>query len=310
MKIPKGKMKNKRSLTRCCVLISFVLYAVHSLTNAQPVPFECGFEFGRFNDSSRVFLFEDKVPLRSGPGASEGIISYAKIGTPALILSGCKAPTTQSDARNYWYRLVFIRNDSTFDGFVWGGHIAMLAQRLTSANRTDLLLYGIPEWDPEKGFSSTAKVLRNGQLISKLDFAPIAAGFFDAGIFGHSVCADLDFAHGFSGIASIVRLIFEYPACGYENGEIFLLWSGEKLSYLAKASKISEAGAFRYTYQLVFPDQDGGESNTLIIRQEMTEYEWRDEQEFITRAEMNIRRFHWDGESVLELPEEIKKIQP
>lgn len=287
------------------MVTAIVLVLLASPGRAQDLPFECGFEFGTFKEGSKVFFFDQKVPIHSAPSPESAIIGHAGIGTPATIAGRTEESVIRGGARNYWYQVQYQDKDSIITGFVWGAQLSMVTQRLPGATHTDLLLYGCPVWSTADGFTSTALVLRDGRIISRLTFEPIASGFFDAGVFGHSVCAGIDTPHGFRGVECLVRLIFEYPACGYENGEIFLLWTGEKLYYLAKGSGVSEAGVFRYTYQTVFPDDSGGESNTLQILQEMTEYEWVDDQEKITSHERRMKRFVWDGERVNEYPEEI-----
>jgi hypothetical protein len=270
----------------------------------------CPYAYGEFMNESEAYLFGDRVNVRAEPNTTSAVVSNKSIGSEVQVLSKSDKTFAMGGYTTNWYLVTFVENGKTLNGFVWGGLISLATIGIPrSDGPADQMVYGISGWSNEKEFTSTVRIIRDGKLLTSLDFEPISSGFFDAGVFGHSVCVKIDDAHGFKGIKNIIRLSFEYAACGYENGEIMLLWDGVKLTYLAKASQVTEAGVFAYTYSLIFPDEPEGKPNTLQVIQEYIETEYVGETENILAHEITTKKFGWDGLKVTEMPEEVKKIK-
>jgi hypothetical protein len=174
---------------------------------------------------------------------------------------------------------------------------------------------------------ATARVIRDGKIFTSLEFEPISFGFFDPGYFGHSVCVQVDDSHGFKGIRNVIRVEFSYEACGYSNGEVYLLWDGTKLIDLTSARWVVDAGVFAYTVETYFPDDSiGGHKDTLTLVHTFIETYFPDpdvdtvydddgrlvlpaggymydESGEIIKKEITMNQFVWDGIKVTELPE-------
>lgn len=269
----------------------------------------CPFRYGEFSPESAVNFFGDKVNVRVEPSTSSALVAQKSIGSAVTVVEKSDATFTMGGYTANWYKVYFVEDQTYLSGYVYGGLLSMVTAELPRAEgKADLLLYGITSWSTEKDFMSTVRIVRDGQLLTTLDFPPISSGFFDAGVFGHGVCIAIDGNHGFKGIKNIIRISYTYEACGYENGEIFLLWDGANLTYLAKASQVTEAGVFSYTYELIFPDTEGGVPNTLKIIQEFIETESSGDIEKVTNHEITTKPFVWDGIKVTALPEEVRKV--
>lgn len=288
-------------------MILFVFTLLFTYAHGQE---NCPYAYGEFMNENTVFLFGDKVNVRAEPNTTAAVVSNKPIGSEVQVLSKSDKTFAMGGYTTNWYLVTYVENGKTLNGFVWGGLISLASTEIPrSDGPADQMVYGISGWSNEKDFTSTLRIVRDGKLLTSLDFDPISSGFFDAGVFGHSVCVKIDDAHGFKGIKNVIRLNFEYAACGYENGEILLLWDGVKLSYLAKASQVVEAGIFSYTYTLIFPDDPEGKPNTLQIIQEYIETEYVGETENILSHEITTKKFNWDGLKVVEAAEELKKIK-
>lgn len=288
------------------ILIAGIIYSCGAKAQTQ----ECPFNYGHFTTESDVFLFGDKVNVRQSPSVQSALIGQKGIGTPVTVVEQSDEQFTLGGYSTNWYKISYTEGPEMFTGYVYGGLLSMVTGALPREDGgTDQLLYSITSWSKEKEFTSTVRIVRDGVLLTSLDFPPIASGFFDAGVFGHGVCLSIENSHGFKGIRNVIRLQYIYEACGYENGEILLLWDGSKLTYLAKASQVVEAGVFHYSYTLTFPDEEGGKPNTLKIVQEMVETEWEGESEKVSSDVLTLKTFVWDGNAVNEMPEETEKKQ-
>lgn len=270
---------------------------------------ECPFMYGEYKPESFVTLFGDKVNIRKEASTQAELVTQLSIGSQVSIVEKSEKTYTMGGYTTNWYKVNITGEQANHTGYIWGGLLSMVTTDIPRAEGgSDKLVYGFTSWSKEKDFITTIRIIRDGKVLTSLDFEPISSGFHDAGVFGHGVCIKIDGNHGFKGIKNVIRLEYIYEACGYENGEIFLLWDGVKLTYLAKASMVVEAGIFAYTYDLIFPDMPGGKPNTMQINQEFIETEWNDETEKITNHEITRKKFVWDGLSVSIMPEEVEKM--
>lgn len=283
----------------------FFFYVMFNLTSyAQQ---DCTFESGKFRTNVEANLFGDKVNVREKPSVDAGTIVNLSIGTPVLLMSKAESVYDENGYSTNWYEVKIAYGGSEKTGYVWGGLISLGSAEIQNApGKDDLFVYGITSWSADNGFMSTARIIREGKVINNLEFRPISMGFFDPGVFGHTVCVKADNGHGFSNIKNVIRISFSYAACGYENGEILLFWDGAKLQYAAKASALGEAGIFNYTYKIIFPDEPEGHENKLMIEQTMTEYGEVNDSIYTKSREVTLKNYKWDGVKIITLPEETK----
>lgn len=267
----------------------------------------CPFHYGSFAMETSASLFGDKVNVRATPSTGAAVVANLNIGTLVYITELSEKKFTMGGYTTNWYNVNFDNNGKRESGYVWGGLISLVSADLpVSANNSDKLVYGITSWTQENDFISTARIVRDGKVLTSIDFDPISTGFFDAGVFGHSVCIAIDGNHGFKGIKNVIRIEYIYEACGYSNGEVFLLWDGSRLVYFTKATRVSEAGIFHYGYELVFPDEPNGSADILKIIQTSEEYEESGDSLRVANREVTEKKFQWDGAKVITLPEEVK----
>lgn len=280
---------------------------------------KCGLQYGHFEPDQDLFLYGDKVNVRSTPSTSGAVVSNLPAGHPIMIDQADDATFAMGGYSTNWYRVVYKESGQDKAGYVWGGLISMATAELENPGAAnDQFVCSISSWSQEKNFVMTARVIRGGKILTSLDFEPISSGFFDAGVFGHGVCVTVDGNHGFKGVRNVIRLEFNYEACGYENGEIFILWDGSKLTWLGKASTVVEGGVFAYTYELFFPDDPvSGSPGILKVLQTYEEYYYPEGDQQLSDVanlviledgsmmimEKTLKSFSWDGTKVTVLPE-------
>jgi hypothetical protein len=290
------------------ISVSMLLMGLVLMTFGQA---NCPFSYGEFGAASNAFLFGDKVNVRAQPNTTAAIISNKPIGSAIQVIEKSDQTFAMGGYTTNWYKVSFMDGETSKSGYVWGGLISMATTTLPRGEeKADQLVYGITGWLGEFNFNSTLRIVRDGKVLTSLDFDPISSGFFDVGVFGHGVCVTVDDGRGFKGIKNVIRLEFIYEACGYENGEIFILWDGIKLTYLAKASAVSEAGIFSYTYDLVFPDMPEGKPNTLGIIQDYIGWGESGDSLIVAEEEITTKQFTWDGVNVKALEEQVKIVTP
>ena len=267
----------------------------------------CPFRGGKFDTGVEANLFGDKVNVREKPAKDALVIANLTIGTPVSIIENTETEYAMNGFGSDWYKVSFDYNNDQKTGYIWGGLISMASAEIPFGNGPpDMLVYSITSWDVNKSFNSTLRIVRNGKMINSLDFKPISTGFFEPGVFGHSVCVSVMGNRGFTGVKNIISVSYTYAACGYENGEILLFWNGSQLIYAAKASMVSEAGVFHYDYEISYPDDKEGKKDLLMITQTLTQYNEVKGDYVESQKEVTLHSFRWDGSSITELPEETK----
>lgn len=251
------------------------------------------FNYGKFNESTDVLLLGDNVNIRNSPSLNSKVVANLPIAHPLTIIENSEEKLTLNGFKSAWYKVSFKHNGKMMNGYVWGGLISMCSFTLPN---NDIFLYGINKNVKEKGYESVAKLVRGGKIISSIKFRPIGGEFFDNGDYGHSVGGQILTNKGFSNVKNIFSISFTYEACGFANGEIYLFWDGKKLTYGVEAITVSEAGVFHVTTNLIFPEDEKGISEKLIVIETVENFnEDKDEYEL---SEEKKEFYRWTNEGM------------
>lgn len=226
------------------------------------------FNMGKFANGSKTKLFGHNVNVRNSPNTKTGtVVAQLPIGTEVTIIeeaetftiNGYKAP---------WYKVSFNKDNEKKQGYIWGGFLSAFSFDLNDGN---LLLYGFYGDDNIRKFMSQIKIIKNTEIVAKLNFEPINDVYEMPFNYNFSVGAKLLTGNGFDNVKNIIQINYHYPACGVPFGDIVIFWTGEKLINGTIVHGVSEAGLFHHYYEFIYPDAKT--KNKLIISKISEEYD-------------------------------------
>lgn len=149
-----------------------------------------------------------------------------------------------------------------------------------------------PDYNQKEGNNASATLLEEGKVIAKIPFRldilvdePISPKF--------SVLK----SEGLSPDVKILQVDFQPQACAVTGGNYLFLWDGTKLYKGPVTIRVSDAGVFNVSSEVILPEnQLLGGANTITV---MTIYsEWDDNIDNYNIESINIEKYFWDGKEV------------
>ncbi len=260
----------------------------------------CVYNYGKFNDGAKVFLFADKVNIRKADSPNSAILCNLSIGTPMTIISASEKSYALNGIAANWYQVGFYFDGKYNTGYVWGNMISHASIPFSEDGENCLFVCAPVSRSEEDGLKMTAKIISKGEIINSLSFTPIYTEMSGSGTFEYCLSGSRLDKSGFTGVSKIFAVSFEYGACDYANGDILFFRAGNNLVEFAKAIRVSEAGIFNVSYNYIFPQNKGGVDNTLYIEECHVEYDPDKEDITITSDVTYKRKIFWDGKKAIE----------
>jgi len=255
------------------------------------------FQFGEFIENSDAYLFADNVNIRETPSTKAKVVANLSIATPVKVISKTDDTLTVNGYNTCWYKISFDKNGSKKTGYVWGGFISAVTTTTTNDSGNKVyFLYAITEYSEEKRFTSTIKAVIDGKIVSSVSFSPEHTDQLK-GIYGYDISGKIMSNKGLDDVKKIVVISFLYPACGYSNGDDIVFWNGKELIYGTESPKVSEAGIFNFSSELIFPTDQGGKPNMIIRKEESITY---DEEGNVSSSSMKKIEYIWDGKKLVK----------
>ncbi len=255
------------------------------------------FNYGKFSENSEVYLFSDNVNIREKPTSSSKVIANLPIASKVNVISETEETYIVNGYTTCWYKISFEKEGKTLKGYIWGGFLS--AVTLSTKNDLDenlTFVYGISGYTDGKGYMSTIKAVVNKKIISSLSFPPMYTDFNNEG-YSYNINGKITGNKGLNNVKKIIVLSFLYPACGYTNGDINIFWNETDLIFGIEAPKVSEAGIFHFSTEIIYPNDEGGKSGQVIKKIDNESY---DEEGNIAEKSTKMVRFKWNGEKLIE----------
>ena len=253
--------------------------------------------FGKFTEGGKVFLYADKVNVRNRPGLKgSSVIANLPAAYPVKIIKATPIVEKINQYLSNWYEVGFKYKGSKMRGYIWGGLLSIVTLDFGVKGSDLKFVYGIKSIK-NSDYDSSAKIVRNGKVVSEVIFDPIS--LLMDGPYEYTVSGLLYGSRGFNNIKNIIKLSFTYEACGYPNGDIVLLYDGRKLSYGTEAVSVAEAGVFHFTTKIIFPDKKGGKKNTLVKVETSENFNEKKNRYDLVKTEKII--YKWNGEKLILL---------
>lgn len=244
----------------------------------------------------RAPVFAENARLFETPSESSTVVCALPVGTEVFRLAGVDIQHTSDGLSSTWMAGACELGGETFQGYIPMSWLALTSQELGADT---LLLFGIDSCNPLHGrLVGVAKVISGGAMLWGVAFYPPNTDFGDSAGYSYGVSSRRLSTEGFSGIEDLVMLSFLYEACGYENRDVLLAWTGEYLIAGVSASRVAEAGIFHFTEEILLPGTDPSLAN--LVRIVSTEEEWDDAgMEYYTVA-LDTAFWAWSGIGFVE----------
>ena len=117
------------------------------------------------------------------------------------------------------------------------------------------------------------RLVREGRLVAKERLSPTLTSMGE----GAQYSAALEWLgdKGFARSAQVALARFGYEACGYNNPVLPVVWTGKALVAGPEASNVAEAGVFHFSTRIVFPSDQGGVREGLVLQRQTAAFDER-----------------------------------
>lgn len=208
-------------------------------------------------------VFSENARLFETPSESSTVVCALPVGTEVFRLAAVDIQHTSDGFSSTWMQGSCELGGERFQGYIPMSWLALTSQELGADT---LLLFGIDSGDPLTGrFVGVAKVVSGGRMLWGVTFYPPNTDFGGSAGYGYGVSSRRLDPEGFSGVEDLVMLSFLYEACGYENRDVLLTWTGKYLAAGIAASRVTEAGIFHYTEEILLPGTDPSLADLVSI---------------------------------------------
>jgi hypothetical protein len=292
-----------------CAVLSICALSLAPLVRAAaetPPPPNRNWVYGKYAPDSLAYVFGTDVPLRAAPSPTARTVQLlSNADPPVTILKQEEATYRSTDGyRDYWYRVRLNTSGegaAVVEGYVWGGSLAkaVVDDDLDGDGDPERVLIGV--YAPKRASGketgalanrlAEARVVKAGKVIGSVAFPTIEMP--DSDRFAYTLTADALGGKGLGSGARVLRVGFEYEACDYPNGQVYLVWSGGRLRNVLKTEQSShETGS--YEEKAIFPGDKGGRPGQVTIVETLsTTPDDKPEAKLTTKITRRVLR--WDG---------------
>ena len=220
---------------------------------------------------SRSFIFSEGACFHEAPSESSAVVCSPPIGTPVFDLTRHGHPAFGGRRAHLCLDAGSLQAGRRgFQGYIPLSRLALTSQQLGADT---LMLFGVKagEFFLYSRFIGIAKVVSDGRMLWGVAFGT-PSGFGESS-FVYGVSSEVLDPAGLQGVEELMRISLVYEACGYENRDVLLAWTGRYLISGISASRVSEAGCFHFTEEILLPGDDPLYTNTVRVASTRGEYD-------------------------------------
>jgi hypothetical protein len=245
--------------------------------------------YGDFSGESAVL---QEMLLFQEPDTLSTVLCTVIPGTEIEILENTNLDYEKEKLITEWYKISCESDGIQYTGYSPSLYFACTSQTLSSGAK---FLFGLTGYNPETySVSGIARIVSNDGVVTETEVTPQQDYWGPGNRYGYTVDSRLQDVAGFSDLKDIVIIFFIYEACGYENRDLPVFWNGENLICAEYASSMAEAGIFHVNHELIFPSDQGGIDNTLVIHG--SEEEWDEEAGGYVLINETEESYIWTGD--------------
>lgn len=234
-----------------------------------------------FEKGSVQYLFGDRVVLRIGPSKESASVDTLSIGSAVKIVEKTDQYGQMGGMDWCWYKVKAGKKN----GYILASLISFTSEAtiggryLVSMRRAD-----------ETAFARYRFLKDDGQFLE--GESELNTWKFEFEVHDN---------RGIEGIQNMLYIDYFAEACGIDGGGIYIFNDGHSLIEALRVASVADGGAFWFTEELIFPNDEEGLEGTIQYRRESGES--MDEDMNWIEIQATIFNLHWgDGKLYPEIP--------
>lgn len=288
-------------------LIFFLLFS--NFIFSQEIPSENYFWFLSYADKTEGIIGAKNCYIREEATINSTLLDSLQIGTSIKILNKTEAYLNIKGLNLSWIEIEYQKNNQTKTGFVWKGFIALGNSKKGSitflttidSKYNKKVKNDNHEYEAEFYKISIKTINSENQIIGEKSFSEQLS---ESVFFQNSAIS----SWGLKNLDAIYRISFSGEACGIPTLYYYFGWNGKDFLTLPQKYGVGDAGAYYHNEEFIFPNEKGGQSNTII--KNIVEGENTDEnlEGYTFLVKKSTEYYSWDGKNFKLI--KTKKLKP
>jgi hypothetical protein len=290
----------------------FILFLLFSnFIFSQEIPSENYFwEFNYLNENGLEAVIGAKnCYIRQEASSNSELLDSLQIGNKIKVIKNTNETLNIKGLNLSWVEIEYSKNNQIKTGFLWKGFIAV--GNATKENTTFLTTIDSKyskkvqrdDYEYEGDFYriSVKAINSENQIISEKSFSKELS---ESHFFQNSAIS----SWGLKDLNSIYRISFSGEACGIPTLYYYFGWNEKEFLLLPEKYDMGDAGVFYHSEEFVFPNEKGGQTNTIIktIKEAENTDENTNTYDFLVTK--TTEYYSWDGKSFKLI--KTKKLKP
>lgn len=280
------------------LLLCFLPICIHAqqtgLDTEAPDP-----GYWQFSAGDTTIIFADMAYIRNSPGLEGSMVSDSlQAGTKAVIVGEALSSSTIKGFRAPWQEIRYRKGGQEKHGYIWLG---LLAIGHTMIDNEQICIYGFDRYIPVKGdhyasFSCAVKLIGPQQrLVARHPFS-----------FGYTEQSATEIkglnGMGLKGLRNIIRIGFLGEACAISSDYFYFGWNGSTFIPLPGAYRVSDAGVFYHSEQMLFPSEHKKAANIIYkMIEEGVSIEEGEGKEMLYKIKKKKETYLWNGKGYVKV---------
>lgn len=245
-----------------------------------------------FEENKTQKIFTDWTRIRQSPNVTSPVLDSLQSNQQILIVKKDETILKLGERRANWYKISYQKGDTTSEGYVWGGNLAVGYRNKNGYDFLFGLTKTLAKKDP--GFNATiqqnyasVKVMEGNTLIDEVSFETGSGESLSYGSFA------LESNHKLKNVELTLKATVSGEACGIPSYDQYILFRNKKLITLPQLMSVGDADVYYHSEEFVFPNDKGGIPNAFIFKMEEMEKDEKDRE----KKKKATKTYVWDGSS-------------
>lgn len=244
-----------------------------------------------FEENKTQKIFTDWTRVRQSPQVDAQIVDSLQTNQQVLIIKQDETILKLGERRSNWYKISYQKNDTTSEGYVWGGNLCV---GYRNKNGYDFL-FGLTKTVNKKDKQypdiinkqniASVKVIEGNTLIDEVSFDTGSGESLSYGTF------NIESNHKLENVELTLKAMVSGEACGIASYDQYILFRDKKLVALPQLMNVGDADIYYHTEEFIFPNDKGGIPNAFIFKMEEMEKDDKDRE----KEKHSSKTYLWDG---------------
>ena len=242
--------------------IFFCLLLIYTTLRAQDDFYNPYFDFG---PGDELMLLNDKLKVYEKANTSSKVIDKLPMGKSVVVKSNTMYRSIINGLELPWIEVSYEHDGKEKVGFLWSGFLSLPVENY-AIDKSLTFLFGVSKIVSIKQKKNTelvlymnCKVLSQGKLLAKKEFKSIYSGlsyYRNLNVYDNK---------GLNGIKNILNFDFRNVYYSGEYGSQVFFWDGKQLAAVKNIKNLSDPPCY-YTEELIYPNDEGGLKDHILIR--------------------------------------------